>query len=159
MSVITASTRELIEKFFAYKRIAIAGVSRDANDFSRKVFEEFRSRGYTVVPVNPAAETIRGIPCYASVSDIRPPVKAVLIMTPPRIARDVLNDCADAGIELVWLHKGVGQGAVSQDAIVFCEDRGIGLIAGYCPFMFFNHAGFLHDAHRFFAKLRGSYPN
>lgn len=159
MTVKATSTRELIEQFLANKRIAIAGVSRDANDFSRKVFDEFRSRGYNVVPVNPAADTIRGVPCVANVSDIRPPVKAVLIMTPPRVARQILNDCAYAGVELVWLHKGIGPGAVSEDALVFCADRGINVIAGCCPFMFFDHAGFIHDVHGFVAKVAGSYPN
>lgn len=159
MTTETVSTRALIEQFLSYRRIAIAGVSRDANDFSRKVFDEFRSRGYNVVPVNPTADTIRGVPCVASVSDVRPLVKAVLIMTPPMIARQVLNDCAYAGVELVWLHKGIGAGAVSQEAIEFCQDRGIAVIPGLCPFLFFDHMGFIHDAHVVVKKLAGSYPN
>jgi predicted CoA-binding protein len=150
---------QLIEKFLGYKRIAIAGVSRDPKDFTRSMYEEFRSRGYTVVPVNPAAEGIAGVPCYPHVSDIRPPVKAVLVMTPAKIAPRVVDDCAYAGVEIVWLHQGVGAGAVSEEAIELCRDRGMNVIAGYCPFMFFNHPGFIHSAHGVFKKLNRSYPN
>lgn len=47
-----------IREFLGQKRLAIVGVSRQPRDFSRALFREFCSRGYEVVPVNPAAREI-----------------------------------------------------------------------------------------------------
>src|SRR5947209_5435536 len=44
---------ETIEDFLRQKRIAMVGLSRESKDFSVMLFEEFRRRGYDMVPVNP----------------------------------------------------------------------------------------------------------
>jgi len=53
---------EMIEDFLAQKRIAMIGISRNPRDFSAALFEEFRKRGYDVVPLNPNVPEVLGQP-------------------------------------------------------------------------------------------------
>lgn len=154
----TTSTRVSIDTFLAQHRLAVVGVSRNPHDFSRMLFDELRSRGYDVVPVNPNADEIAGLPCVASVSAISPPVDGVLIMTPPAATEQVVRDCAAAGIDKVWMHRGEGIGAVSDAALAFCAENGIDAVPGHCPYMFLPDSGFIHKAHAWIMKLNGSYP-
>lgn len=149
---------EVIDDFLAQKRIAVVGVSRNPADFSRSLFRELHQRGYDLVPVNPEVSYIEDELCFARVQDIQPPVEAVLIMTPPQATEQVVRDCAAAGIKRVWLHRGAGQGAVSQEALDFCRQRDLQVVPGYCPFMFLPDTGFIHRAHGLVLKLVGAYP-
>lgn len=155
MSALTS--HDTIQAFLAHKRIAMVGVSRDPKDFSVTLFREFCRRGYEVVPVNPKAATILEKPCFARVQDIQPPVEAVLLMTSPGVTEEVVHDCAAAGIKHVWMY-GPGNGhVVSDQAVAFCREHGIQVVAGECPFMFFPKNGF-HKLHGWVRKIAGSWP-
>lgn len=145
--------REQIEDFLSHDRIAFVGVSRDSKSFSRGLLKELLRRGYDVVPVNPGLDEIEGRSCYRRVQDIERPVDGALLMTPPHVTERVVRDCAEAGIPRVWMHRGAGRGAVSDDAIAYCEGAGIAVVAGHCPYMFLPRAGFIHRVHRFFKRI------
>ena len=149
---------EVIADFMKQKRVAVVGVSRDPRDFSRALFREFLQQGYDAVPVNPQATEVEGKRCFAHVGEISPPVDSVLLMTPPSSTEQVVLECAASGITRVWMHRGVGDGAVHPGAAALCREKGIRLVEGYCPFMFFQKPAFFHRLHRFFMKLAGSYP-
>jgi predicted CoA-binding protein len=146
-----------IEAFLAQKRIAMVGISRNLGDFSVSLFDELCRRGYDVVPVNPGATSVRDHRCFAHVQDIQPPVTAALLMTPPEITESVVTDCAAAGIKHIWMYRAAGKGAVSSKAIAFCQEHGIGVIPGECPFMFLPSGG-IHRLHGLFRKFTGRYP-
>ena len=149
---------EKIRDFLAQKRIAIVGVSQQPRDFSRTLFRDFRKRGYEVVPVNPAVREIEGQTCFARVTEIQPPVSTVLLMTPPAVTDSVVRDCADAGVQRVWMYRAGGAGAVSSDAAAFCQSRGIAVIPGECPYMFLSGASWYHGLHGLVRKIQGAYP-
>ncbi len=154
----THGAMETIEDFLAQKRIAMAGISRDPANFSVKLFEEFCRRGYDVVPVNPNTTELQGRRCFARVQDIEPPVEAVLLMTSPQATEKVVNDCAAAGIGRVWMYRAAGKGAVSSKAVQLCQEHGIRLVAGQCPFMFLPETAAFHRFHGFVRKITGRYP-
>jgi predicted CoA-binding protein len=149
---------ETIHGFLACKRIAMIGISREHRSFSVMLFQELSRCGYDVVPVNPHTPNVLGHPCFARVQDVHPPVEAALLMTSPQVTEAVVADCARARIRLVWMHRGVGTGAVSPRAITFCREQGIEVIAGQCPFMFLPSSTGVHRLHRFFHKITGRYP-
>lgn len=157
MAVQSASL-ETIEDFLAQKRIAMAGISRDPKSISVTLFEELCRRGYDVVPVNPNAAEVQGRRCFARVQDIQPPVEAVLLMTSPEATGTIVNDCAEAGIRRVWMYRGTGKGAVNAEAVAFCQERGIQVVPGQCPFMFLPEAETFHRFHGFIRKITGRYP-
>ena len=149
---------EPIEDFLAQKRIAIVGMSREAKSMSEMVFKELSRRGYDVVPVNPNVQEVMGRKCFARVQDIQPAVDGVLLMTSPAVTEVVVKDCAECGIKRVWMHRGMGQGAVSEKAIELCRERGISVIPGECPLMFLPQCDGIHSWHGFIRKVTGRYP-
>jgi uncharacterized protein len=149
---------EIIEDFLAQKRIAMVGISRDAASDSGRLFEELLRRGYDVVPVNPNTAGVQGRRCFARVQDIQPPVEAALLMTTPDVTEAVVKDCAEAGIRRVWMYRGIGKGSVSERAVAFCEERGMEVVPGQCPFMFLPETAGFHRFHGFVRKIMGRYP-
>ena len=144
-----------VQAFLGLHRIAIAGVSREPAAFSRSIYREFVRRGYDVVPVNPSADEIEGKHCYRSVSEIQPAVEGALVITSGAAAESVVKDCEAAGVKHVWLSRGVR----SPKALAFGSERGMNVIAGECPLMFLEGAGFVHSVHGFFRKMTGNYPH
>src|SRR5438093_5684690 len=116
---------ELIDDFLRQKRLAFVSVSRNPKDFSRRLLDELRQRGYSVMAVNPNTNKVGDEPFFARVQDVVPPVDGALLMTSPEVTDQVVRDCAEAGISRIWMHQGVGKGAVSQAALDFCNERGI----------------------------------
>lgn len=153
------TNKNFIDDFLAQKRIAVVGVSQRPKDFSRMLFHELLERGYDIVPVNPAAEEIEGRRCFAHVQDISPPVDGVLLMTTPAVTDRVVHDCAEAGVTRIWMYRATGKGAVSPEAVQFCESQGISVIPGECPFMFLPGSGWIHQFHGMVRKIAGSYPS
>jgi len=149
---------ESIEEFLDQKRIAMVGVSREPKNFSLMLFEELCRRGYDVVPVNPKTPNVLGQRCFARVQDILPPVEGALLMTSPEVTEHVVADCAAAGIRRVWMYRAAGKGAVSPKAVAFCQEHGIQVVPGQCPFMFLPHSGGVHRVHGLFRKITGRYP-
>lgn len=148
-----------IHSFLAHQRIAFVGISRDPKDFSRMLFREMCDRGYDMVPVNPAATEVESSRCFAHVQDIEPPAEAALIMTASQQTENVVRDCLQVGIKDVWMHRGGGQGSVSDQAVKFCRENGMRLVEGYCPYMFLPSTSVVHRVHRFFMKILGSLPD
>jgi hypothetical protein len=96
------ATLEIIEECLGKKRLAIIGISRQPEDFSRALWKELVKRGYEVRLVNPNTTEIDGEKCYSSVKEIVPPVEWTLIMTPPQVTKRELIWCGYTGVaELV----------------------------------------------------------
>ena len=70
----------------------------------------------------------------------------------------MVRECHEAGIRRIWMYRAVGAGAVSIQAVEFCERNGMSVVAGECPFMFLPGSGFPHNFHGFCKKMLGSYP-
>jgi uncharacterized protein len=157
-SMAVQTSIETIEEFLGHKRIAMVGVSRDPASFSASLYKELCGRGYDVVPVNPGVETIEGKRCFRRVQEIEPPVEAALLMTSPEVTDTVVRDCAEAGVQSVWMYRAAGKGAVSYTAVQFCEEHGIRVVPGQCPFMFLPEAGGVHRFHGWVRKITGRYP-
>jgi predicted CoA-binding protein len=152
------NTLESIHHFLKQKRLALVGVSRHKQDFSRGMFRELQRRGYSVIPVNPNLTEVEGQRCFPHVQDITPPVEAAMLMTSPAVSEEVVRDCRDAGVTQVWMHQGAGAGAVNPWASDFCRQNGIQVIEGECLFMFLPQTPLCHRLHGCIKKLMRKYP-
>jgi uncharacterized protein len=152
------ATMKQVSGFMQRKRLAVVGVSRNPRDFTRTLFREFVRRGYDAVPVHPGVSEMEGRPCFSTVREIGPPVEAAVLLTSPEVTDHVVRDCAEAGISSVWMYRATGAGAVSRQAVAFCESNHIDVVAGECPLMFFPNTGLLHRAHACIRQLTGRYP-
>jgi len=129
--------KDAASAFLASERVAVTGVSRTPGTHgSNNVYRRLRDRGYRVFAVNPNADEVEGDPCYQDLKSIPGGVQAVVIGTRPEIAEDTVRECAELGIKQVWMHRGPGDGSVSDAATAYGRDHGITVIDGGCPLMF-----------------------
>lgn len=147
-----------IEQFLAGQRIAVAGVSRDANQPANLIFRKLAGAGYEVFPVNPGAEEIEGVKCYPDLASIPGEIDGVVASTPPGASIEVVRQAAARGVKQVWFHRSFGDGSVSTDAVEECRTRGIEPIVGGCPMMFCQPVDVAHRCMRWFLQWRGRVP-
>lgn len=153
------SVRAAIDEFLAEKRVVFAGVSRDPKHFSHVLLAEFQRRGYEIVPVNPNASEVAGLPCYARIADIPLPVKAALVLTTGDATDAVVREAVAAGITHIWLYRAVGGGAVTTASVAYCREQGIALVPGECPLMFLPNTAWFHRMHGLIKRIAGTYPS
>ena len=140
---------EAAAAFLAKKRVAVTGVSRAPKRHgSNTVYKRLRERGYDVFAVNPNAENVEGDRAYPDLRSIPGGVDAVVIATRPERADETMRECAELGIEHVWMHRGPGAGSVSTSATGYGREHGITVIDGGCPCMFKPTADFGHKVMR-----------
>lgn len=140
---------EAASEFLAHKRIAVTGVSREPKSHgSNTVYKRLRDRGYEVFAVNPNATEVEGDPSYKDLTSIPGGVEAVVIGTRPERAEATMHECAELGIEHVWMHYGAGGSSVSDAATAYGREQGITVIDGGCPLMFGPTADFGHKVLR-----------
>jgi predicted CoA-binding protein len=150
---------EAASAFLTKKRIAVTGVSRNPQGHgSNVVYQRLKERGYEVFAVNPKAETVEGDACYPNLKSIPGGVDAVVIATNPERAGATIAECAELGIERVWMHRGPGAGSVDPDAAAYARSIGIEVIDGGCPCMFAQTADVGHKIMKFFMSLTGNVP-
>jgi hypothetical protein len=148
------TTRADVEDFLACERIAVVGVSRSGKKFGNTAYRELRAKGYQVIPVHPQATQIEGDVCVPSLSAITPRADGVLVVVPPAETERVVRDADSAGINRVWMQ----QGSQSDDAIAFCHEHGMRVVANECILMFARPTGLFHRAHRWVAGAVGRLP-
>jgi predicted CoA-binding protein len=141
------SSMEDARAFLAARRIAIVGVSRSAEDFSRALLRELIARGLDVVPVNPALGAAEGRRAFPTVEDVWPPPDAALLLVPAARAAEAVRGCLAAGVRRIWFHRGAGPGAASADALAACRANGVAVVEGLCPYMALPSVAFPHRAH------------
>jgi uncharacterized protein len=146
-------------EFLATKRVAVTGVSRNAEGHgSNLVYKRLKDRGYEVFAVNPNAETVEGDTAYPDLKSIPGGVGAVVIGTKPETADATMRECAELGINQVWMHRSMGAGSVSASATEYGRQQGITVIDGGCPLMFDPTADFGHKCMKFFFSMSGAVP-
>jgi uncharacterized protein len=151
-------TRQQIDEFMAEKRLAMVGVSRNKDDYTRGLMRELLGRGIEVIPVNPKVEKIEERQCFARLQDIQPPVDTVMLMTGQAAIQAAADELIQAGVRRVWIGGEGGPGPEGQKAVQTLQERGITVISGYCMFMFLPGSAFFHRFHGFFKKVSGGMP-
>lgn len=154
------STKDAALDFLDQRRIAVAGVSRSSGGEhgGNIVYQRLRDRGYEVFAVNPNAEEVEGDPCFPNIGAIPDGVDSVVIATKPSDADQVMQDCVDAGITRVWMHRSMGAGSVSATATALGRDNGITVIDGGCPLMYGSASDFGHRIMGSVLRITGTVP-
>ena len=151
-----------IQRFLATDVIGVVGVRRDPKQFANGVYRRLRDTGRTLVPVHPEADAIEGDACVPTVDQLPGEARALLVMVNAERSGDVVRRFVDdrigRGIEpgtlTVWLHRGAGAGAVSDEAVQACRDAGVPVVDGACPLMFLEPVRGIHRLHRFMIRRR-----
>jgi hypothetical protein len=144
-----------VAAFLEGRRIAVAGVSRHANQPANAIFRRLRDAGHEVVPINPRAPEAEGVHCYPDLAAVPGPLDGVVIVTPPDASAAIVRQCRDRGVRRVWMHRSFGSGSVSDEAVRECVAAGIDCIAGGCPMMFCEPIDVGHRCMRWWLQHQG----
>ena len=150
-----------VHDFLAQKRIAVAGVSLNNTNpvAAYLIYHRLQKSGHDVFPVNPRMQTFEGDRCYADLPSIPGGVDGVVIITRPETTARIVRDCSDAGVRRVWMHQSLGKGSsVSPEAVEYCHQHDISVIAGACPMMYGAGVDLGHTCMRWILRLTGGLP-
>ena len=158
----TTTLESNVKDFLAQKRIAVVGVSRNNSHHpaANLIYRRLKTNGHNVFAVNPNMAAFEGERCYPDLKSIPGGVDGVVIITRPEVTERIVHDCSDAGVRRVWMHQSIGKkgSSVSPEAVEYCRQRGIRVIAGGCPMMFGPGVDFGHTCMRWVLKLTGGLP-
>ena len=160
-AVTTPTFDAKVHDFLAQRRIAVAGVSRGNSQHaaSNLIYRRLKSTGRDVFAVNPHMQSFDGDQCYPDVRSIAGGVDGVVVVTRPETTARIVRDCNDAGVRRVWMHQSIGKGSsVSPEAVEYCRQHDICVIAGACPMMYGSGVDFGHTCMRWILKLTGGLP-
>ena len=151
---------EKVEDFLAQRRVAIAGVSAARETPGNMIYRKLKSAGYQVFAVSPTAETFDGDRCYPDLLSIPGGVEGVVIATRPAVTEELVRQCVTAGVPRVWMHESLIHGgtSLSADAVAFCREYDIVLIAGACPMMYCAPVDVGHKCMRWMMRVTGGLP-
>ncbi len=101
-----------IQLFFNARSVAVVGASRRQDTIGQTlvrnlVLGDYQGRVYVV---NPAADSVAGLPAYSSVTDIPDEVDIAVVAVPADAVHDVVLDCAAKGVHgLVVVSSGFAE--------------------------------------------------
>ena len=121
-----STLEQRIRDFMSSGPYAVVGASSDRDKYGNKVLRAYQQHGQEVYPINPRAEEIEGLKAYPSLASVPVRIRAVSIITPPKITEQVVKEAAAAGVKFVWMQPG----AESPEAVRIAEDLGLEVIAG-----------------------------
>jgi predicted CoA-binding protein len=108
--------------------IAVVGASRDPWKPSHSVPLQMIRHGWRIIPVNPFAEDIFGLPTFKTLADIGEPVDLVDIFRPAADAVDIVRQAVAIKAPAVWLQSGI----VSAEARKIATDAGLDYVEDHC---------------------------
>ncbi len=150
-----------VQDFLAQKRIAIVGVSRNNSHHpaGNLIYHRLKKSGHDVFPVNPHMQTFEGNCCYPDLRSIPGGVDGAVILTRPEVTERIVRECSDVGVRRVWMHQSFQKGSsVSPEAVEYCHEHDISVIAGACPRMYGDGVDFGHTCMRWMLRLTGGLP-
>lgn len=103
------------------KTIAVLGASTDRSKFGNKCVRAYASKGWSVFPVNPNAETVEGHEAFAILGDIDADLDRISVYLPPSVTLKLLPEIAAKGAGEVWFNPG----SVDDEVLATAEELGI----------------------------------
>lgn len=108
--------------------IAVVGLSDKPDRVSYMVSEAMQAKGYTIIPVNPNADTILGQKSYASLKDIPVQVDIVNVFRRSEYTPPVAEEAVAIGAKTLWLQLGIA----SEEAAAIAVSGGLQVIMDRC---------------------------
>lgn len=126
-----------IDTMLELKTWAVVGATDNKEKFGYKIFKVMLEAGIDVYPINTGIAEVLGRKCFPTLKELPVKPDAVDVVVPPRIGEKIMHECAELGIQNVWLQPGndakqvieVAQGlglTVVHDACIMVELRNKG---------------------------------
>jgi uncharacterized protein len=112
-----------------YKVFAVVGASADPSRSSHHVMGALEAHGYTVVPVNPDVDMVRGKQSYPDLASVPHPVEVVDIFRRSDRAGAHVDEAISVGAKAIWFQLGV----VDEAAAARAREAGLDVVVNRCP--------------------------
>jgi predicted CoA-binding protein len=110
------------------KVIAVVGASREPWKPAHSVPAQMLRHGWRIIPVNPFADEIFGVPAVRTLADIDEPVDLVNVFRPAADAVGIVRQAVAIKAPAVWLQSGI----VSAEARKIATDAGLDYVEDRC---------------------------
>jgi acyl-CoA synthetase (NDP forming) len=114
-----------LDALFRPRSVAVVGASSDANKVGGRPIAFLRRAGYTgrIIPVNPGATEIQGLPAVSSLSQIDGTVDQAILAVPAARVLGAIEECTALGVKAVQIFSaGFGEGAdAARQKASLCE--------------------------------------
>lgn len=98
-------------------RVMVIGASSNPLKFGNKSIRAHLRRGHEVLPVNPKEDTVEGLRCYHSISEVPGPIDRATLYVPPAVGASLMPQLAARGdVAQVWLNPGAESPEVLEAA-------------------------------------------
>lgn len=128
MSFQNPDREQIKEILYGSDTIAVVGLSDNPERVSYMVSEAMQAKGYTIIPVNPNADTILGQKSYAKLSDIPVPVDIVNVFRRSEHTPPVAEEAVLIGAKTLWLQLGI----LNEEAGKIAASGGLNVIMDRC---------------------------
>jgi len=149
----------MLESLFSPNTIAVIGASRTPGKVGHDIVANLKNGGFTgtIVPVNPSAATILGLPCVPDLSAHDGKIDLAVVAVPRPLVLQAVKDAvrhgAGAVVAITAGFKETGEeGALLERQLAdFCRSRQVRLLGPNC-------LGLINTAHRMNASFAGAMP-
>lgn len=100
-------TDKEIKDIFAYKKIAVIGMSRHSNKAAHFVPKYLSEHGYDIIPINPMAEEILGKKSYPDILSVDSQIDIVDVFRPSEQVLPVVQKAIKIKPKVIWLQEGI----------------------------------------------------
>jgi acetyltransferase len=129
-----------LEKLFGPASVAVFGASRHPGKVGHDIVVNLIQGGFEgrLIPVNPATDTILGLPCFPTLADYGQEVDLAIIVVPQAAVLAVLDDAIKARIKAAivitagFREIGNDGAALEQQVVEFCTRHGVRLLGPNC---------------------------
>ena len=115
-----------------YRTIAVYGMSKNQEKAAHYVPAFLLGKGYAIIPVNPTADEIIKLKCYADLKNIAEQIDILQVFRPSAQVPEVVQEALDrkrvrGDIAVIWLQDGIyneeARKRAEQAGIIFIQDR------------------------------------
>lgn len=123
-----------IPRLFRPRTIAIVGATERAYAPSRRIMETLQKFGFDgrIAPVHPSNETVLGIPCHRSLSDIPGPVDVAAFCVDAKALPDLVAEACATGIRAGVVYGAIRDQQVRAQVVAIARRHAMALCGPNC---------------------------
>lgn len=110
------------------RTIAVVGLSPNPGRPSHGVSRYLQERGYTVIPIHPAAREVLGQPAYRRLADVPVPIDLVDVFRRAEAIPAVVDECLELGLKAIWIQDGI----INESAAERARTAGMMVVMDRC---------------------------
>jgi len=130
----------MLDALFSPRNIAVYGASRHPSKVGHTVLKHLIDGGFDggLIPINPTADEVLGLPCYRSIAAANVPADLAIIVVPPALVEDSVRQALDNGVKGLivitagYRETGAGGAAKEDHLAALCREQGARMLGPNC---------------------------